>query len=271
MRTTFDGMGPEAPCDHEGVRVAFSDCELDVGRHELRRAGRVVALEPQVFDVLAYLARQGDRLVSKNELLDEIWGDRFVSESALTSRIKSARRAIGDTGRDQRIIRTIYGRGYRFVAPIEDATRSETSTGGSDVVSPSGADAPEGAGDTAVEDRAAGLVGALGAGDGQLFDIEGPHASRKSALLDRAVDLATARGHLVGTGSAAGAGGRTFGCVLDAVDELIQREPALVDRLPPGARAEVERCLAGLGPTTRQRLFVAAASWWCRPRRIVPP
>ena len=227
------------------MRVAFSDCELDVGRHELRRAGRVVALEPQVFDVLAYLARNGDRLVTKNELLDEIWGDRFVSESALTSRIKSARRAVGDTGRDQRIIRTIHGRGYRFVATVEDATSNERST-----------EVP-GDSERAVDDRAAELVGALGTGHGQLLDVEGPHASRKSALLDRAVDLAAARGHLVGTGSAAGGGARTFGCVLDAVDELVQREAALVDRLPPGARAELVHCLAGEAPTTRQRLFVA--------------
>ena len=251
------------------MRVAFSDCELDVGGHELRRAGQVVALEPQVFDVLAYLARNGDRLVTKNELLDEIWGDRFVSESALTSRIKSARRAVGDTGRDQRIIRTIHGRGYRFVATIEDATIRQTSTEVSGIVShsaegaapvrtaASGArDAPRDA-ERATDDRAAELVGALGGGQGQLLDIEGPHASRKTALIDQSVDLATARGYLVGTGSAAGTGARTFGCVLDAVDELVQREAALVDRLPPGARAELERCLAGGSPTTRQRLFVA--------------
>jgi DNA-binding winged helix-turn-helix (wHTH) protein len=231
------------------VRVTFADCELDVGRHELRRAGEVVPLEPQVFDVLAYLARQGDRLVSKNELLDEVWGDRFVSESALTSRIKSARRAIGDTGRDQRIIRTVYGRGYRFMAPVAE-----------DRVTPAGAAADPEAGDPerVVDDRAAAVVDALDDGQGQLLDVEGPHAAGKSALLDRAVDLAVTRGHLVGTGSAAGvAGRRTFGCVLDAVDELAQREPALVDRLPPGARAELERCLHGEDPSTRQRLFVA--------------
>jgi DNA-binding winged helix-turn-helix (wHTH) protein/tetratricopeptide (TPR) repeat protein len=222
------------------VRLAFADCELDLGRQELRRAGQLVALEPQVFDVLAYLARQGDRLVAKNELLDEVWGHRFVSESTLTSRIKSARRAVGDTGRDQRVIRTIYGRGYRFVAPVADAPPARM---------PAPAPGPE--------DRAAALVDALGAGRGQLLDVEGPHAARKSALLERAVDLALATGYLVGTGSAAGAGGRTFGCVLDAVDELVQREPALVDRLAPGARAEIERCLAGEDPTTRQRLFVA--------------
>jgi DNA-binding winged helix-turn-helix (wHTH) protein/tetratricopeptide (TPR) repeat protein len=233
------------------VRVTFADCELDVERHELRRAGRVVALEPQVFDVLAYLARQGDRLVTKNELLDEIWGHRFVTESTLTSRIKSARRAVGDTGRDQRVIRTIYGRGYRFVAPVEDASRGEVPGGVLDAIR------SEDGAEPTVEDRAAALVDALGAGRGQVLDVEGPHASRKSALLERAVDLASARGFLVGMGSAAGAGGRTFGCVLDAADELVQRAPALVERLPPGARTELERCLGGEGPTTRQRLFVA--------------
>ncbi len=200
-----------------------------------------MALEPQVFDLLAYLAGQGDRLVTKDELLDEVWGHRFVAESTLTSRIKSARRAVGDTGRDQRVIRTVYGRGYRFVAPLAD--------------SPVPADPPGDQRDA--EERAAALVAALGAGRGRLLDVEGPHAARKSALLERAVDLASAAGHLVGTGSAAGTGGRTFGCVLDAVDELVQREPALVDRLPPGARSELERCLAGEEPTTRQRLFVA--------------
>jgi DNA-binding winged helix-turn-helix (wHTH) protein/tetratricopeptide (TPR) repeat protein len=251
------------------VRVAFADCELDVGRHELRRAGQVVALEPQVFDVLAYLARNGDRLVTKNELLDEIWGDRFVSESALTSRIKSARRAVGDTGRDQRIIRTIHGRGYRFVATVEDAGTKQISTEGSGVAGPSAQDttpvrtvlsvASDATGDAAraVDDQAAELVGSLGAGRGIPLDIEGPHASRKTALIDQAVDLATASGYLVGTGSAAGGGARTFGCVLDAVDELVQREATLFDHLPLGARAELERCLAGASPTTRQRLFVA--------------
>ena len=261
-------MCATAACEHDDVRVAFSDCELDVGGHELRRAGQVVALEPQVFDVLAYLARNGDRLVTKNELLDAIWGDRFVSESALTSRIKSARRAVGDTGRDQRIIRTIHGRGYRFVATIEDATIRETpevsgivshsAEGAAPVrtVASGARDSPRDV-ERATDDRAAELVGALGGGQGQLLDIEGPHASRKTALIDQSVDLATARGYLVGTGSAAGTGARTFGCVLDAVDELVQREAALVDHLPPGARAEIERCLAGGSPTTRQRLFVA--------------
>jgi DNA-binding winged helix-turn-helix (wHTH) protein len=102
------------------VTVRFGDCEVSLERLELRRVDKVVGMEPQVFEVLTYLLRHRDRVVPKTELLDKIWGNRFVSESALTSRIKSARRAVGDTGRDQRIIKTIYGRGYRFVADVAD-------------------------------------------------------------------------------------------------------------------------------------------------------
>lgn len=96
----------------------FEDCELDPGAFELRRGGEVVRVEPQVFDVLAYLLTHRDRVVPKAELLEAVWGDRFVGESALTSRIKAARRAVGDDGRNQRIIVTVHGRGYRFVAPV---------------------------------------------------------------------------------------------------------------------------------------------------------
>lgn len=97
---------------------AFDAYELDTDRFELRRAGEPVPVEPQVFDVLAHLVAAGDRVVTKEELLDAVWGDRFVSESALTSRIKAARRAVGDDGQAQRVIRTVHGRGYRFVAPV---------------------------------------------------------------------------------------------------------------------------------------------------------
>ena len=100
--------------------LAFAGCELDTRAFELRRDGSVVAMEPQVFEVLAFLVRHRDRLVSKEELLDEVWGDRFVSESALTSRIKAARRAVGDDGSAQAVIRTVHGRGYRFVADVEE-------------------------------------------------------------------------------------------------------------------------------------------------------
>ncbi len=107
----------------------FGACELDEGRRELRVNGRLRHLEPQVFDVLAYLIHHRDRVVTKTELLDQIWGSRFVSESALTSRIKTARQAVGDTGREQTAIRTVHGCGYRFVAPVEEPWGTTTPAG----------------------------------------------------------------------------------------------------------------------------------------------
>jgi predicted ATPase/DNA-binding winged helix-turn-helix (wHTH) protein len=102
------------------VRFRFGDgYELDLERYELSRHGAAVHLEPQVFDVLAYLVENHHRVISKEELLDEVWGDRFVSESALTSRLKAARRAVGDDGRTQAVIRTVHGRGYEFHAAVE--------------------------------------------------------------------------------------------------------------------------------------------------------
>ena len=91
---------------------------MDSERFELRRGGVIEHVEPQVFDVLLYLIRHRDRVVTKAELLDNVWGDRFVSESALASRLKSARRGVGDDGASQRLIRTVFGRGYQFVAPV---------------------------------------------------------------------------------------------------------------------------------------------------------
>jgi pimeloyl-ACP methyl ester carboxylesterase/DNA-binding winged helix-turn-helix (wHTH) protein len=113
------------------VRWAFEDCELDTEAFELRRGGEPVRIEPQVFDVLVHLVRHRDRVVLKEELLDEVWGDRFVSESALTSRLKAARQAVGDDGQRQRCIRTVHGRGYRFVAPTEELSGAGEGTAGS--------------------------------------------------------------------------------------------------------------------------------------------
>ncbi len=100
--------------------MRFVDCELDLDRIVLRRGGEPVRIEPQVFDVLAYLVEHRGAVVRKEELLDAIWGDRFVSESALTTRIRAARQAIGDDGTQQSIIRTVHGKGYEFVASVEE-------------------------------------------------------------------------------------------------------------------------------------------------------
>ncbi len=96
----------------------FGAYEVDLVRQELRRAGAVVPVEPQVFDVLAYLLRHRDRIVSKDELFESVWQGRIVSDAALNSRISAARRTIGDDGNTQALIRTAHKRGFRFVGDV---------------------------------------------------------------------------------------------------------------------------------------------------------
>ena len=102
------------------MRYRFGDTELDTTRYHLRRGEEYVHVEPQVFDVLTHLIEHRERVVTKSELLESVWGHDFVSESALTTRVKQLRQAVGDTGRDQRVVQTVHGRGYRFVAPVEE-------------------------------------------------------------------------------------------------------------------------------------------------------
>jgi DNA-binding winged helix-turn-helix (wHTH) protein len=105
---------------------AFADYELDRRRYELRRCGESVRIEPQVFDLLAYLIEQRDRVALKSELLERLWPGRFVGEATLSHCVMAARKAVGDNGRVQRVIKTLHARGYRFVAPvIELQSRSE--------------------------------------------------------------------------------------------------------------------------------------------------
>jgi predicted ATPase/DNA-binding winged helix-turn-helix (wHTH) protein len=104
--------------DADQVRFRFGEFQLDDKRFTLAGPAGAVHVEPQVFELLHHLMTNHDRVVSKEELLDAIWGDRFVSESALTSRVKAARRAVGDDGQAQRVIKTIHGRGYQFVAEV---------------------------------------------------------------------------------------------------------------------------------------------------------
>jgi TolB-like protein/class 3 adenylate cyclase/Tfp pilus assembly protein PilF len=101
--------------------IRFRDFELDTAKFELRQAGERVPVEPQVFDLLVFLARNRDRTVTKEEIFTAIWGSRIVSDAALSSQIKAARKALGDDGVAQHTIATVHGRGFRFVAPIEDA------------------------------------------------------------------------------------------------------------------------------------------------------
>jgi TolB-like protein/DNA-binding winged helix-turn-helix (wHTH) protein len=100
----------------------FTDFEIDIARHELRHAGVIVHIEPQVFDLLVHLVRNRDRIVSKDELIETVWQGRIVSEATLSSRIAAARRALGDSGNDQSFIRTLYKCGFRFVGEVDDGS-----------------------------------------------------------------------------------------------------------------------------------------------------
>lgn len=102
------------------MNYAFGECTLDIRRFELCRNGQACHVEPQVFNVLLYLLQNCDRVVPKEELLEEVWGDQFVTEATLNSRIMAARKAIGDDGQAQHLIKTVRGRGFRFVGKVEE-------------------------------------------------------------------------------------------------------------------------------------------------------
>ena len=104
----------------------FENFVLDPERRELRRADTLVALEPQVFDLLLYLVRNRERVVTRDNLLDAVWNGRVVSESTLTSRINAARRAVNDNGEEQRLIRTIARKGMRFVGAVAELSPAVT-------------------------------------------------------------------------------------------------------------------------------------------------
>ena len=103
------------------MQFRFADHVLDVARRELKRRGEPVALEPQVFDLLVLLIRNRDRVVTRDDLVGSVWGGRIVSESTLASRINAARKAVGDSGEAQRLIRTFPRKGIRFVGQVTDA------------------------------------------------------------------------------------------------------------------------------------------------------
>ena len=110
------------------MHFRFGKYALDIDRRELRRDVDLVAIEPQVFDLLVYLIEHRGRVVSKDDLIEAVWGGRIVSDSTLTSRINAARRAIGDDGQEQRLIRTLQRKGVRFVGDVYDGVGTALSS-----------------------------------------------------------------------------------------------------------------------------------------------
>jgi DNA-binding winged helix-turn-helix (wHTH) protein/predicted ATPase len=165
------------------VIYAFEAFELDLNAYVLRRRGEVVPLEPQVFDVLCHLVEHRDRVVPKTELLDHVWGTRYVTESALTTRIKEVRRALGDDGRSQRLIRTATGRGYQFTGAVATSTITTTSTAGEATVASRGG-APLLAGRAAELAALRRSAEEAAGGERRVVLVEGEPGAGKSTLLD---------------------------------------------------------------------------------------
>ena len=107
------------------MKIVFGEHVLDPDRRELSRGSEAIAVGPQVFDLLVHLVRNRERVVTKDDLIEVVWGGRIVSESTLTSHINAVRKAIGDSGEEQRLVRTIARKGYRFVGEVRESDASE--------------------------------------------------------------------------------------------------------------------------------------------------
>ena len=108
------------------MQFLFTDHILDTDRRELRRGGEPIDVEPQVLDVLIFLVENHERVVSKDDLIASVWEGRIVSDATLSSRIYAARKALGDTGQDQRLIRTIPRKGHRFIGAVSTPSKAKS-------------------------------------------------------------------------------------------------------------------------------------------------
>ena len=113
----------------------FANCTIDPDRHAFFRDGSPVHIEPQVFELLLTLIRQEGRLVTKEELIETVWRGLNVSDSTISARINSARKAVGDTGQTQQIIKTIHGRGFKLLAKVTNNSTHTTAESVPDVAS----------------------------------------------------------------------------------------------------------------------------------------
>ena len=223
----------------------FGAFEVDEGLYQLRRAGEVVRLEPKVFDVLRYLVRHHDRVVAKDELLDQLWSGEAVSESVLPTNVAAVRRVIRDDPVGREAIKTVHGRGYHFVAPVER-------------VEPRGAARPESAGGLpfvgreSVMERLQGAFQESRRGKGRLLLLVGEPGIGKTRTAEELANHARAAGARVLTGRChEGEGAPAFWPWIQILREAIaEREGAdLAQLVGPGGSD-----LAELVPELRERL-----------------
>ena len=158
----------------------FAGYELDLGRRELRRNGAPLTVQPKVLDLIAYLVEHRDRAVGKAELQDAVWPGVVVTETSLTQAIRKARRALGDDANQPSLIRTVHGHGYRFVAPLENGSRTAAGGLGTDGNGRSAGESltgePGQSGASTAADAVAGQSAASARGDAASPEASGPNA-----------------------------------------------------------------------------------------------
>ena len=228
---------------------AFGEFELDERLYQLRRSGAAVKLEPKVFDVLAHLIRQRERVVSKAELFDALWRDEFVSESVLPRCVAAARKALADTRNAPIFIATIHGRGYRFLAPVTETPDAALPDAGPAAVRRHAGDVFVGR-EAAMSELRQGLAEAL-AGRGRLLLLLGEPGIGKTRTADEIAAEAARRGARVVSGRCyEGEGAPAFWPWVQVLRSCIQeRDPLrLRAELGPGGAD-----LAELLPELRQR------------------
>lgn len=211
--------GPRAPYTQPSGRIlAFGPYALDFDRFELRRDGVPVSVQPKPLALLFHLARHHDRLVPRDELVAHLWPDVVVSEDALFHALKVAREAVGDTGARQRVIQTVRGVGYRFVAEVEESLARSTRAL---------AWRPDARAEPPLVGREpllAHLLRALddaAAGRGRGVLLEGEAGVGKTRVLDAIADAARARGMRVLRGGSREAGGPAFAPWSQALEDLL--------------------------------------------------
>lgn len=262
----------------------FGDCVLSEELFQLRRAGRVVKLEPKVFHVFRFLVASRERVVSKAEILDQVWPGEAISESVLPRSIAFIRRAVGDTRAQQKVIETVHGHGYRFVAPIEApaptsasverASEPHASNGGSDFV-----------GREKVLQRLSQALDSVCSGRGRIALLVGEPGIGKTRTVERARELAGGRAGTYVGACFDGEGApsywpfvQIFRSLLDEIDDaqlsealragdadLLPLVPELAERLPRLTESEPLE-----GEQARFRFFDSVAGFFRRIAKLRP-